>query len=377
MDYIIRDKSILTGKVNLEPLYTYKNFPVFFGCVESDPKTDLRADMSWAIDPETGVIQLDKLIPLEILYQAQHFDGTGSTWAKYNQDLVDYIALQKPRNILEIGGGVGNLADLYVKQTEGTTWSIVEPNPLRESSERVKIIPAFFDEKFEYAGEVDAIVFSQLMEHVYNPRAFIQAIAGYLKPGGKFIFAYPNLKWLLERHYTNALNFEHTMFLTDYFVDYLLVEYGFKIVDKSDYMGGKDHFYTAVRLEKPEKPAALENKYKEYKAIFMDFVHYHEELIKDLNNKLQGFEGEVYLFGAHIFSQYLLEFGLKTDKIVGILDNSKLKQGKRLYGYAFPVSSPEVLAGKGKVAVIVKVAHFREEIVKQLQEINPEALILE
>lgn len=112
MDYIIRDKGIITGQANLEPLYTLKDFPVFMGCVEYDTEQDLRTDMSWAICPETSLIHLDKLIPLEILYQAQHVDGTGPTWQQYYRDFADYIIQRSPKDILEIGGGQGtNVSD--------------------------------------------------------------------------------------------------------------------------------------------------------------------------------------------------------------------------------------------------------------------------
>ena len=56
--YIDRQKSVVTGKQNLEHLYTFKDFPVFFGCVDTPIEDDLVADMGWYIDPESGVIQL-------------------------------------------------------------------------------------------------------------------------------------------------------------------------------------------------------------------------------------------------------------------------------------------------------------------------------
>ncbi len=376
MDYIQRDTSIITGKKNLEPLYTYPNFPVFFGCVDSPAAEDVRADMSWAIDPETGVIQLDQLIPLEILYQSQHVDGTGPTWKQYYQDLADYICAQQPTDVMEIGGGMGELGDIFLHKTTNTSWALVEPNPLRKSQDRMKVVAAFFDEQFRYGGKIDTIVFSQLMEHVYDPHSFVRALAKALQPGQKLIFAYPNLQLWLERKYTNALNFEHTMLLTDYFVDYLLLTHGFKIVDKHTY---KDHsfFYTAERLATPESVPPIESKYDEYKKIFMDFVDYHKQLVADLNTKMDEFDGEIYMFGAHIFAQYLLEFGLQEKSITNLLDNSKLKQEKRLYGSNLIVKDPEFLRGKGKVAVILKVGIYRDEIAKQLKEINPDVTFFE
>ena len=50
--------------------------------------------MIWGIDSKCGAIQLIKLVPLEILYQEQHVDGTGPTWQKYYDDLRDNIKIK-------------------------------------------------------------------------------------------------------------------------------------------------------------------------------------------------------------------------------------------------------------------------------------------
>jgi len=105
INFIDRPESIVTGKKNLKHLYTFKNFPVFFGCVDTPESQDLYADMDWGIDMDTGVVQLTKLIPLEILYQSQHVDGCGPTWKKYYEDLSKYILSNNLRTVLEIGGG--------------------------------------------------------------------------------------------------------------------------------------------------------------------------------------------------------------------------------------------------------------------------------
>lgn len=376
MNYIIRDESIMTGKNNLEQLYTFKDFPVFFGCVDHSPENDLKADMSWAICPESGVIQLDKLIPLDILYQEQHVDGTGPTWQQYYADFARYIKENSPRNTLEIGGGAGVLAEKFIESTNDTKWTIVEPNPLYRETEKIKVVPSFFDENFKFDGKFDAVVFSQVMEHAYDPNKFLGSISGFLENGERLIFAYPNLKVWLENKFTNAINFEHTFFLTDYFVDCLLKRHGFKINDKTFY---RNHsiFYVAEKAEIPENDIGFENKYEEYKKIFNDFIEYHKNLVYNLNKKIEEFDGEVYMFGAHIFAQFLFEFGLNSSKIISLLDNSKLKQGKRLYGSSLYVNNPEIIRDKNKVAVILKVGIYRDEILKQLQQINPNIVVLE
>lgn len=374
--FIGRNASVITGKNNLEHLYSIKNFPVFFGCVDSNPEKDICMDMEWGIDPETGVIQLTKLVPLDVLYQSQHVDGCGPTWNQYYEDFSSFIAEQKPQSALEIGGGMGRLAELVVQQSPSTKWVIIEPNPERRSDDKIGVIKGFFDKSFSTDQKFDTIVFSQVLEHAYDPKEFLATIYAFLKPNGRLICAYPNLKLWLERKYTNALNFEHTMLFTDYFLDYMLAKVGFSISEKYAY---KDHSYFYV-AEKPATGAAiavppLENKYDEYKKIFMDFVKYHLSMVRDLNERIGCTENPVYLFGAHIFSQFLFCFGLRHNMITSILDNSPTKQGKRLYGTPLLVESPKVLKGKGRVSVILKAGIYNDEIKKDiLDNINPDVI---
>lgn len=372
-NYIDRKRSVITGKPGLEHLYTFKDFPVFFGCVETPKSDDLVADMVWEIDKETGVVQLTKLIPLDILYQSQHVDGCGPTWQQYYKDFADYINKSHPKSVLEIGGGAGQLAKFATESAPELNWTIVEPNPWFKETDRIKTVSAFFDENFKYDKQVDAVIFSQVLEHAYDPIQFVGAIAKFLKPGGKLIFAYPQLELWLKNKFTNALNFEHTMFVTDYFVDYILSLEGFKILDKYTYKE-HSHLYTAeLPAYKPEV-MKLENKYEDYKKIFMDFINYHVDMVADLNKKIASSTKPVYLFGAHIFSAYLINFGLDTSKIVGLLDNSPNKQGKRLYGTDFIVESPKILKDKGEVNIILKAGLYNEEIKKDiLENINSEA----
>lgn len=373
-NYILRKQSVVTGKRNLKHLYTIKNFPVFFGCVESSQDKDLMCKLEWVIEKETGVIQLLKLIPLDILYQAQHVDGCGPTWQKYYNDLASYVIKNNPRSVLEIGGGAGQLAQISTKLSSNLTWTIVEPNPWVKETERIKTISAFFDDKFKYDKKVDTVVFSQVLEHAYNPHEFIEAISKFLKPGGRLIFAYPQLELWLSRKYTNSLNTEHTMFLTDYFVDYILACHNFHILDKYKY-NDHSHFYVAEKFEKPIIIPKLKTKYNKYKKIFMDFIDYHKKIITQLNKKIKNAKDPVYLFGAHIFSSYLFAFGLKDNKICGLLDNSQNKQGKRLYGTRFIVESPKILKDKGRVNVILRAGIYNKEIKKDiLDNINSEVV---
>jgi SAM-dependent methyltransferase len=363
INYIKRDKSCITGNSELEHLYTFRNFPIFMGCTDEDAEKDLLADMAWFIDPISGFVQLTKLIPLDILYKDQHMDATGATWARYNNALCEFILKNYDGDILEIGGGSGKLANLILTTSESVNkYIVVEPNPLFEESEKLKVIKSFFNQDLLFDKKtVRTVVLSQVLEHVYDPRDFLNQIFNFLPLGGKFIFGYPNLEFLFSNKFTNAINFEHTFLMTEYFVDYLLAETGFKILSKSNYEN-HSQFYCVQKVDFYKKSIILENKYDYYKKMFNDYIDYHIELVRELNNKINGFENPVFLFGAHIFSQYLLSFGLNDKKIINILDNSPIKHGKRLYGTNIEVLSPSILSEYKEPIVILKAGLYNEEI---------------
>ena len=54
---------------------------------------------------------------------------------------------------------------------------------------------------------------------------FLTEIRDFLPKDGKFIFGYPNLEFFFSNKHTNAINFEHTMLMTDFYVDYFMLPF--------------------------------------------------------------------------------------------------------------------------------------------------------
>jgi hypothetical protein len=375
---MVRNTSVLTGKKNLEHLYTFKNFPVFMGCIKTPQKDDIVADMSWNIDKETGIIQLAKLLPLDVLYPEAHGAGLiGGLWDKHHKAFSDFLRSFHPSAVFEIGGSHGILANEYFK-TKKIPWSIIEPNPDPIRGNKAKFIVGFFDEKFKTTEPFDVVVHSHLFEHIYKPDIFMKHLSGFMKNGKYLIFSIPHMEIMLKRKYTNCINFEHTIFLTEPYVEYLLAKHGFRLVKKEYFRDDHSIFYSAIKDDsvKPKKlPTGL---YAKNKKLYREYISYHEKLIAKLNAKINKTEQKVYLFGAHVFAQYLISFGLDTSRIVCLLDNDPKKQSKRLYGSSLFVGSPKILKNENTPVVILKAGVYNDEIKKDiLENINPQTIFWE
>jgi hypothetical protein len=362
MKLIKRDHCVVTGSSDLEYLHRTESFPVFMGCVNSARENDVVADMCWSISRSSGLIQLSNLIPLEDLYPESHGSGgIGVLWDKHHKAFAHFVNSVSPSAVLEVGGAHGILAREYQRFGK-ISWTILEPNPSPVDGCEARFIKGFFDDKFKFDEPVDTVVYSHVFEHIYEPDQFMRHLSGFMGEGTHLVFSLPNMQVMLERKYTNCINFEHTDFLTEPYIEFLLAKHGFKLQAKEYFMDDHSIFYAAIR-DASIKPLALPHGlYEKNKKLYTDYVIYHEALIKDLNLRMRETSQPVYLFGAHVFAQYLIAFGLDTSRIVSLLDNDPNKQGKRLYGTSLMVQSPGVLREVKNPIVILKAGVYNEEV---------------
>lgn len=372
----VRHCDTIFGSEDLETLCEIPNYPVYMGCTEENSENDIFAAQSWQISRSTGVLQLKYLVPLDLVYLEQHNDSYGKTWNEHHQRFSNLITSSGVSRVLEVGGATGRLASLI--DTQSIKWEIIEPNSTKIPG--VLIHNRFFDEKFTHAhiNEYEAVVHSHCFEHMYNPLEFLENCKKVLKADGKMIFSVPNMHEMLKRKYTNCINFEHTYFLPEKLIDYLLEVSMFEVIKKEYYRDDHSIFYTCIkrcmdqeRVKPAEEWAKLSSKmYIENKQLFGSYIEYHRNVVESINREISGISEDinVYLFGAHVFSQFLIFNGLRTSRIKCILDNSNLKTGKRLYGTSLYVSKPSILAHEKNPIVILKAGPYDDEIKADILE---------
>jgi len=378
MNKIIREVDVVLGNSDLEDLYTFKNFPVFMGCTNNDKSTDILSDMSWKISQKSGMIQLNPLLPLDVVYSAEHGSGTtGKAWDEHHEAFAQFVNKYDIKNVLEIGGLHGILAQKYFNLKGKAKWTIIEPNPIVPESIPVKVITGFFDNNFTSEEKFDAVVHSHLLEHVYNPDEFMSHQSSFMEDNNLLLFTLPNMQVMLENNYTNCINFEHTMYLTEPYIEYFLSKYGFEIVEKQYFR--KDHsiFYCAKKTSNNITTELPNTLYDLNKKTFQKYIGCHINDVNKINEIINKAGVPVYLFGAHVFSQYLISFGLDTSNIVCLLDNDTRKENKRLYGTSLISKSPKILKDIPNALVILRAGVYNDEVKKDiLININPNIIFI-
>lgn len=376
METKIRSRCIFSGQEDLEELHTFEHFPIFMGCTDGPASEDQFEDMVWMIGRSSGCVQLGRLIPLPVLYKSAHNDAIGGTWNTHHDAFATFVASHARHEVLELGGANGLLAGKALDHAGHLAWTVLDPNPRIPEGLPVRVIQSFFGGGHPLDGAWDTVVHSHTFEHAYQPLDFLAAIRAQLPQGGRHIFSLPNMKVLLEKGYTNCLNFEHTAFLREEYIEWALAQRGFTVLDKKYFLDHSIFYATEATDLAANEP--LPGLYGENKAIFERFISLNLEKVRRINAAVRDLDGPFYIFGAHIFTQFLIAFGLDITRAVGVLDNSPAKQGKRLYGTRFTVVSPAALRDAKTPTVVLCVANYADEIKDGIiQNHNPKTIFVE
>ncbi len=363
---------------HFETIAVHRSFPVFMGCTAKPQEDDLFSDMHWLRNRMTDEIIIRPIIDSVHIYQENHNEVVGATWKEHHLKFGEFVAKHMSgEKVFEIGGAHGMASLSARKKNPRIQWTIQDLNPIPVPEYVGEVVKGEFG-----SGEATELIsyktiaHSHTLEHVHDQFSFLASINSALEIGSRHILSWPNMDLMLRKRNLSFLNFEHTSFLPLNRVLALLESTGFTVIDT--FCFGDHSIFIAT-----EKVSAIKNP-----PVFVDrhlgeFDDYFESLsisARRLNQVIQEFRGEIYLFGAHIFSQMLISAGLDVSRIGVVLDNALHKQDKRLYGTSLIVKNPEILRERnqesGDILVIAAVGEYFEEVEQQLLAISSSIQVL-
>ena len=365
---MIERKFCVACEGSIHHCHTFQKFPIYMGVTNDIIERDISADMVFSECSSCGCVQLSSLIPLDVLYAKGHNGAIGKMWDRHHYEFYQFIKSYAKGTIMEIGGGNLKLAK-HLETEKLVEKIIIHDFNFCEDTEIDKIIFKKPTDKTAAAQEkVDMIVHSHLIEHLYDPVVELKEMASLLPIGGHMAIAMPLIDVMIEDKFTNAMNFEHTYMLTYDMAERMLNIAGLNIVDKKHF---SPHAIFVV-AEKANSKSAAAARYEGNISIFDDFIVYYKEEIKNIQSQIRSNKEDTFIFGAHIFTQSLIGFGLSEDLFSNVLDNDPNKIGSRLYGTSLQVKSPKILKDIESPVVVLKAAMYTEEIKKDiLENINP------
>lgn len=374
---IYRTQNIINNKSDLEHLFTVKKAPVYMGVTrKTNSKNFIFSDLKFYISKSSGAVQINPLLPLNIVYSSEHGSGKiGRLWNQHHKNFANFIKKKCTNHFFEIGSGHFQLFEEILKSRKNILWTALEPNPQKKiNSNKLKILKKFFNKR-TMVSHNQTIIHSHLLEHIYYPNIFLKNISTKMVKNQIMIFSVPNMYQMIKRGYMNALNFEHTFYASEEIIDHMLYLNDLKVIDKQYFK--KDHsiFYRVKKYY--SKKSKKINFYKKNKLLFLNYYKNFKSKVFKVNAKMNKNDLLFIIHGAHIFTQMAICYGLDIAKILFITDNDSNKQNKILYGTNLKVFDPMILKNKRDFYVITSFTGvYKKEIESGLTSINNKLLFI-
>ena len=361
-----KDKTHTFGRVPMTPN------AIEYGLLLVDGKS-IEYELTISVCENCGLIQQFFSPDPSVLYFQFKNEIVGELWDRHYSLFTDFIIerTNKKSKILEIGGGDHSLAEKLLSQGIDEI-NVIEKNIKSKSvPKKIKLFKGFLEE-YQSDSSFDIIYSSHVLEHIDDIQNHLKKISSLLSSNGRLIFSLPDFKKWIQCSATNAFNQEHPIYPTIENLSNLLEFHGFKI-DRIFKFEDHSLFIDAIYLNVSGSKKIFCNKsqYENNFKIVATFFKNFNELGKNLREFIGN--SEIYIFGANSGTQLILKNFLNDVKIISILDNSNLKNGKLLYGFNYIVEKPAILKNIKNIErkkLILCTGQYVKEIKNQIININ-------
>lgn len=359
----------------LHNIKNFNNYPIQF-CM-SEVNSYEYSSLNFSLCEQCNTIQLATLIELKKLYNIPHNDNIiGKTWSDHFIFFSNFINdnCKIFKNVLEIGGASDKLLKNFDNYDE---WILLDPNSKTYNSNKISNITKFFDKDFIINKEIKTIINSHLIEHLYNPCESIKTMYNILDDEGELFISVPNMEsYALSNAPFLGIHFEHTYFLNEANLLYIFNLNNFKVINKQ-YFKNHSIFY---HLKKYNFNLLYNIDFiKQYNISFLELfnknLEYYNKLVIKINSAIEN-KKNIFLFGCHTNTQFLIYFNLNIKNIKCILDNDNSKHNKYFYGSSLLCKAPKIIENIEKPIVICYIGIYSDEVKSQLKDINNDVIFI-
>jgi hypothetical protein len=388
MNYTIRTNCIFCDNKLIDTFFKndYNNYCGHYTVpLETELDKMINIPFNIFICSNCKTVQTKYLGDLNEIYKYNHATNTGTIMNNLHHKNLDLILKYKDNinNIIEIGCSKGTLSDLILDNIK-LDYYIVEPHFIGNKMNKI-VINDFYENVDDNNINADTIIISHVFEHFYNPKEILLKISNN-KNIKNFFLVFPDLEYYINNNILHVLNTEHTYYVDNNFLINYFENYGFKLIEKQDYIGHSVLFYfikndIAITNNQPllQHGTTGSNELMNinysldifYKNIFDTVNKFNNIINRSRDNDINK---EIYIWPASIHSLYLIIFGLNDKLLSGMLDNCKNKINNKLYGTNLKIFNFEEKI-KENIILFITGGVFNKEIEKKLIENNIEYYI--
>jgi SAM-dependent methyltransferase len=253
--------------------------------------------------------------------------------------------------VVDYGCGNGQLSDLLMEKYEVTRYDVGYP---------------------DVTNQYDCLVLSHVLEHIYNPKSFINSVSKYIRDGGYIYIEVPNAEKYEVHGNTygplQEINIEHINFFSPYSLTKLLIDLGF-MPEKI-----KECAFTLSGYEYP----VIRGLFKK-RTVSMSFERYLDigsNYLSTLETNLPEINGRVFLYGCGQLLYKVIPILQKKYNIINIADDNNLLINKTLNGINI-ISTRELTQGltSDDTVIVTSSVHF-DRIKLKLLSLNVSSSII-
>lgn len=270
------------------------------------------------------------------------------------EDILESFC-HKDTAMLDIGAGNGRF-EVALKRNGYTDITGIDPSSesvarLREAGIQSHTGNIYSPVSSAEEGRYGCIFLFEVAEHLLLPGTAIGNIKKMLEEDGVFMISVPDYS-LIEKETKYGIpayfNLEHINYFSETSLDNLMGAYGMERVCQKRVGGDLIHCYrNSNKARELKKDTATQKAVQNFFAAWQQKNKRTAQIISGLKEA----QREVVVWGTGSYSMNLAaETELLGCRIRGFIDNNKIKQGRKMYGY--PIYPPEFLEDKEYMVLI-------------------------
>lgn len=304
--------------------------------------------------------------------------GKGLRLPKAIEVLTPFLKNNKIKEVLDIGSNRGDFVLWLRAQFPKININAIEPDKqVVDAYKTVKGINLSIErfEKNKLAiDKFDLIYCSHTLEHADSSKEMLEGCFNSLKNGGYLFLEVPNIEIIAESDIVEEFFIDkHTFhFNRELLVDFLK-QLGFSVIFGEN---EKDVSNITLLLKKDHKQVLFNPQNKKFATTNKKLIVTYQKLFKKNKIKLYTVANKLYIFmqrqkvvlwgGGRIFDALVKYGGLKTDKIVLLIDDYLSKYVSEVHGVKLHNSKSLRLVNADVVIILAK--NSTKEIYQQVKK---------
>lgn len=374
-------KCTACGAPNPAPLLTFPNLPLTALFTRAPGVLGSRShDQRFLFCERCSHGMLEIQLPPADLYGSEYGFRTGeSDFGKQGSDaflqFVERLVASRPcRTVVDVGCNDLYLLDKLAPRAErllgiDPIWAGREhevPHP------KISVIGKFLEEvalSRVLGAAPDVILCRHTLEHIDDPRLFLQKLLAVAGPETLLIFEFPHLDTLLERYRFDHIFHQHVQYFSKHSFANLLAELGAEVVADGENPHHWDALYVAFR-----RGASL----AKYPAIAIDDIRRRygifQEKMRIVRSLLRAQSSLVGFGAAQMLPVILYHLG-GTNGITTVYDDDPKKDGLSYANLPVAIRRPTAGTDFRSATVLVTAPDSARPILRRLRDLAPEGIV--